>query len=384
MILVKNFASLLIFFLKKSIVNTILHIGMPKTGTTTLQSTFSANAELLSRFGVCYPALLSSSPNNHRILAFYAMNPSSYPRHMNAFKDVDISRRLIAEFRDNLIARLETIGNASKLVLSAESLYTRIRWHKRRHFSEFISSLGGGLAISAYLRSPAKSYLSLCQQQLKASQKIKPIAPSRYRQVLQSYQDTFPSSAITLVPYERQFLIGQDIVTDFCRRFLSDTHLDHSLLARAEDRNISLSGESMAMLMLYRRTFWPRHDDHHTRGSKKIIALLRQADRQFGASRPLLRDEVRRELENLASKDLHWLRLERGVVFDDVDYDRLRSPAFTLPLKRQPKCLSEIIELDRSKIMQIVDYLGATRFFGKSSTRIEWLKMVRSLDVAEI
>lgn len=364
--------------------NTILHIGMPKTGTTTLQSTFSANAALLSRFGICYPVQLSSSPNNHRILAYYAMNSSSYPRHMSAFKDVDISRKLIAEFRNCLMAQLEAIGGASKLVLSAESLFTKIRWYKRLHFSRFISLLGGHLVVSAYLRSPAKSYLSLCQQQLKASRKIKPIAPPRYRQVLKSYQDTFPAAAISLVPYERRSLVGQDIVMDFCERFLSDTRLDHSLLARADDRNVSLSGESMVMSMLYRRAFWPGHDDHHTRGSKRIIALLCQADQQCGASRPLLREEVRREVENLASNDLLWLRRIHSIVFDDVDYERLQQPAISFPLRRRPRRLSEIIELDRSKIMQIVDYLGETCFFRKSSARVEWLKMVESLDVASI
>jgi hypothetical protein len=150
----------------------------------------------------------------------------------------------------------------------------------------------------------------------------------RYRQVIQSYRNAFPPAEISLVPFERQSLAAQDIVVDFCQRFLSDTRLEPSSLVRSDDSNVSLSAESMALSMLYRRTFWPNHDDIHMPGSKKIINLLRRADQRVGASRPLLREEVRQEIEGLASKDLLWLRRKHGFVFEDIDYDKLRQPVY--------------------------------------------------------
>lgn len=364
--------------------HTILHIGMPKTGTTTLQRTFSANAELLARSGICYPTQLTSSSINHRILAYCAIDPSSYPRHMRAFRDVEVSERLLTEFKGRIATQVRAIDGISALVLSAESLYTRIRKHKQQYYSRYINSLGNRLSVSAYLRSPAKSYLSRCQQKLKASQKISLIAPARYRQIIQSYQDTFPSAEIFLVPFERQSLAGQDIVVDFCKRFLSDTRLEPSSLVRTDDSNLSLSAESMALSMLYRRAFWPDHDDIHTPGSKKIINLLRRADQRVGASRPSLREEVRQEIEALASKDLLWLRRKHGFVFEDIDYDKLRQQVVSLPVRRQPSLLSEVVDLDQSKFLEIIDVLAATGFFRKSTARIDWLKMMGSLSVAAI
>ena len=364
--------------------HTILHIGMPKTGTTTLQRTFSANAEQLALWGICYPTQLTSSSINHRILAYCAMDPSSYPRHMRAFRDVEVSERLLAELKDRLASQIQAIDGPSALVLSAESLYTRIRKHKQQYYSGYIDSLGDRLSVSAYLRSPAKSYLSICQQKLKASQKLSSIRPARYKQVIQSYQDAFPSAAISLVPFERQSLIGLDIVVDFCQRFLSDTRLDPESLVRDDDSNVSLSAESMAMSMLYRRAFWPKHDDIHTPGSKKIINLLLKADQRVGASRPSLREEVRHEIESLASRDLLWLRRKHCFVFEDIDYEQLKHPVVSLPVKRQPKLLSEVVDLDQSKIREIVDVLASTRFFRKSTARVDWLKMVGSLSVEAI
>lgn len=364
--------------------HTILHIGMPKTGTTTLQRTFCANAKLLAECGICYPTQISSSSINHRILAYCAMDPPSYPRHMRAFKDVEVSESLMAELKEKLASQVQAIEDASSLVLSAESLYTRIRKHKQKYYSGYINSLGDHLSISAYLRSPAKAYLSVCQQKLKASQAISSIAPVRYKQVIQSYQEAFPAATITLVPFERQSLIDQDIVADFCERFLSATRLDPRSLLRADDSNVSLSAESMAMSMLYRRAFWPNHDDIHTPGSNKIVNLLRRADRQVGASRPSLHDEIREEIEGLACNDLLWLRRKHGIIFEDIDYNDLQRLQIANPVKRQPKLLSEVVNLDYSKILEITDFLGSTKFFQKSSARIDWLKTVRSASVATI
>jgi hypothetical protein len=270
------------------------------------------------------------------------------------------------------------------LVLSAESLFTRIRNHKRAQYSSFLHSLADELRISAYLRSPAKAYLSVCQQKLKASQKIRPITPARYRQVIQSYQETFSQATITLVPFERQTLLGQDIVSDFCTRFLSTTRLDPSAMVRADDSNVSLSAESMALSMLYRRSFWPDHDDIHTPGSNKIVNLLRKADKRVSASRPSLRDEVRREIELSASKDLLWLRRKYDLIFDDIQYDELQQPLIPSPARRQPALLSEVVHLDRTKLLEIVDVLASTHFFRKSTPRTDWLKMVASLSVSSI
>jgi hypothetical protein len=362
----------------------ILHIGMPKTGTTTLQSTLTANAGLLSDCGICYPVGLSSSPCNHRILACLAMDPRSYPRHMWRFRDPRLSQELFAELREKLAAQIEGSSSASVLVLSAEALFTRIRRHRRKQYAAFADSLGTHLAIVSYLRSPAKFYLSVCQQKLKASQKISPIASARYRQVIQSYQDIFPSAEISLIAFERQSLIGQDIVVDFCQRFFSDTSLEPSSLVRADDSNVSLSAESMAMSMLYRRYFLSKHDDVHVPESSKMIKLLRKADQLVGASHPSLLEGVRHEIESLASKDLFWLRSRHGLVFNDINYDKLRWNLLSTPLKRQPRLLSDIVHLDESKIREIVDVLASTRFFRKSAARANWLKMVASLRVSAI
>ncbi|MGI9369243.1 MAG: hypothetical protein ACR2O2_10450, partial [Ruegeria sp.] len=44
----------------------ILHIGHPKTGTTTLQQTFKKNRDFLEKQGILYP--MQSSQYNHKLI----------------------------------------------------------------------------------------------------------------------------------------------------------------------------------------------------------------------------------------------------------------------------------------------------------------------------
>jgi hypothetical protein len=361
-----------------------LHIGMPKTGTTTLQKTFTHNAKLLANHGICYPTQISSSAINHRILSFFAMDPRSYPRHMAAFRDPSISNLLINEFKESVDKQIRAIEDPTYLVFSAESLFTRIRAHKRTSFNSYIYSLSPQLHLSLYLRSPSLFYLSICQQKLRASKVPSIVRPPRYKQVIESYQQCFPSADCHVAIYERNALLNSDIVCDFCTRIFNDISFNPCSLVRTDDSNISLSGESMAILMLYRRNFLPQLDDIHVKSSNKLARLLSRADQSCLAPKATLRSEIKHELERQAARDLIWLRETLNITFEDICYDDLVPLPLMHKPARIPASLSEVMNLNSNKFVDVIDYLASTRFFYLSETRLNWLMSLRSLNLSLI
>jgi hypothetical protein len=52
-----------------------LHIGLEKTGTTTLQAAMAVNRQLLRRYGYVFPEGLDGFPSYHIGLGLWAANP---------------------------------------------------------------------------------------------------------------------------------------------------------------------------------------------------------------------------------------------------------------------------------------------------------------------
>lgn len=360
-----------------------IHIGMPKTGTTTLQRTFTANASLLDQAGILYPTKLSSSSMNHRILAYYTRGLSNYPRHMRKLKDEAVSRESIEELTQNLSVRLRE-KTYSHLIFSAESLFYPIPNKNSHTFFDFVARYDSSPTIAAYLRSPCSFYLAVCQQKLRASTALKALAPPKYRDVLESYQRTFPGSRVSARLFERNSLISNDIVHDFWSHYLTSAMIDLESMKIVCDSNISLSPEAMAASRLYRLSFWADCDDEHTPGTKKFINALRQADRHVGLKKAVVKPEIREALETFAASDLLWLRDQHGVVFSDIAYDSLnldRASQTYYDFAYKLTALSEIVVIDLSRFVAIIDYLRASRFVSEHPELAAWLRDLRLADL---
>jgi hypothetical protein len=370
----------------RSVMRTTFHIGMPKTGTTTLQRTFTANASLLKNSKVLYPTMLSSSSMNHRILACLIREPRHYPRHMRHFRSDHVSRTLINEINTTIEMQRQE-SSFDYLVLSAESLFYPIHKNKHQAFRSFVLSFDPDPLFIAYLRSPSSFYLAVCQQKLRASTQLKSLSPPRYREVLESYQLTFPTSSISVSLFERKALLSQDIVVDFCSKYLSDAEINPSQFQMKSDSNISLSPEAMAVCRLYRLAFWANNDDEATPGSKKMINTLRRADLHCGHKKALLKPEISEILENHAASDLLWLRDAYGLTFSDVTYGSLASKKSLSGIANitcKPRTLKEIVHIDLCRLVGIIDYLRESPFADDKPEVASWLADLRLDDLRQI
>lgn len=345
---------------------TVLHVGMPKTGTTSLQKTFASSTRALEGHGVFYPTGLGSSSCNHRILAKALMPAQKFPRHMAAFRSQEVADGLYEEL-------LDCVGQGVKrlsprvLLLSSETLFRGPRKEYLPVFEQAVKGLGGNnIRVAAYLRSPAGSYLALLQQRVKATHTLLPLRPPPYVRVLQSYGKMFGKQAVSPRVFEREKLHGNDIISDFHHSYLGPHGVPLAALDRKGDKNRSLSAESMALCVMFWSRFFAGADNVLTDTSRQLVRTLAKADQSVGPPRPKLKSAVAAFLDGLAAPQLQVLMDDWGITFSDYDYGRASAPLADHPHEAReiPQRISDVVEVNTDLLRQIADFMAKLPRFG--------------------
>jgi hypothetical protein len=147
----------------------ILHVGMHKTGTTSIQNTLSntTNNKLLEKKDYLYPL---SWPNNHSIPIFSAFceYPENY--HINIKKGysiteiTDINKRYLESLKMEIAKREQ-----SKLIISGEdiSVLSIDNLNSLKKYLKSISTNDVSIKVVVYVRNPVSWSTSVIQQRIK-------------------------------------------------------------------------------------------------------------------------------------------------------------------------------------------------------------------------
>lgn len=225
----------------------ILHIGHSKTGTSTLQQFLFDNKDKLLEHGVLFPAL---SPS-----ACFQL-PLLFGERSRAYDSSEMVR--IAQEQLDHLNRTAKHSDARSLLISAESL-----------FDVSIESVVGlfdfpidAVHVVIYIRPQHDLYLSLIQQQIKASSVYcDPVDYyySHYSPIMK-LQQSVPLEHIHIRPFIMKHLHEQDIISDFLQVLSSTINFGFSkeeFLNSTERLNTSLSAEQMLALYAMRKAVLP-------------------------------------------------------------------------------------------------------------------------------
>lgn len=338
----------------------VLHIGMPKSGSTALQMGLHRNAASLQQHGVVYPSGDKYNlPKNHNILICAMRSAKRLPR---AFKQIysgqwETMRRDVEDFLTR-VAERAVKGEAQILVLSGEMLFREMPPSSIAKLQEILRRLDPDgdpeIEVVAYVRRPADYYVSSMQQQLKASRNITVSKPVRYRAVLESYAPI--AKTLTVVGYDRRTLHGGEINRDFLTRIAPDFGSDFRVkgLEKINAMNTTLSAEGMDLVHAYRSQNHPHSDRKFTSDTGEILRRLTALDAMVpGFVRPRPHEQVATYVDN-SSVDLLWLRDRFGVAFADVDYDAIRSD---LPPLAPPEHVGDVCAMDPTRRAALTDAL---------------------------
>lgn len=360
----------------------ILHIGKPKTGTTSLQRAFHLGREAMLAHGVFYPP--KNHGQQHGAIKAYFQGPKFAPHGMKMRFKYDDER--IAKFGKeswhNLVSQVEEV-RPDTLVLSSEQMYGA---GKARGFVEMMSalrSLADKTSVVCYLREPSGNYLSQRQQGLKQRGILRNPSPNLTRQMALEHFMRLDDVTLHVHDFSRKSLVDGDIVSDFAAKHLSK-EAGETLLSFATVANDSMSPEAMNIL----HELW---DKGHIRvghrkleNSEKARMMVRNVDDEVeGKTRPAYKPNIAAQIYDTA-QDLEWLKATFGIEFkrpsadesvSPVDLEKLSTTAdfISVDERRQKQIMSVIAE----RMQQNKMHAKASKHLGVLTTTITIIRQNR-------
>lgn len=228
----------------------IIHAGMHKTGSTSIQHHFQATTYP----GLTYMHVRGDKSNNHKLFKLLFMDPNDLADDPSfKFLDAELFANL-PEVRKQWLASLTNSMNnleSNTLLYSAEAI-SGMRYRKANlRMAEFFRRWTGDVTVMAYVRGPLSYAISSFQQRLKGrlvrDLNVSKLVP-RYRAGFSQLDDAYGAASVILRPYARKLLVGGDVVRDFAA-FLGVT----MQAPPQAEANTSLSAEATALLYVQRR-----------------------------------------------------------------------------------------------------------------------------------
>lgn len=280
-----------------------IHIGFPKTGTTSIQSALASNARMLRETrSLYYPGFA--------VKQWPALLPFVDP---DRFEPLDNFVRRGRGTREEALAKgqafLREFTEAARRyethVVSAEQVPLLDRGSLSA-FRDFFLGLGLSTKIVAYVRHPADRLSSMISQQLLGGHAD--LASFRFeddvKPALQRLVDVFGRQNMIVRRFGTKYFANQDLLTDFLEA-IGQAPLD----VEPARRNESLS---LPAILVADKLFGVASLASGRRGNDRYLQRISGA--KFRAPRPL----VEKTLEEHADC-LRYLEQEFGLRFDPID-----------------------------------------------------------------
>lgn len=278
----------------------VLHAGLPKTGTTSIQQFLRKNARALAKKGIMYsPVADESSLGNHNLLAtaFCKYVPriyvDTYLDDLDRLQQDGIAgwRKLLSDFR---------ASDHETLLISGELF---IRCDVKR-LAEFVHEEMAQLEFSTtfYLRRPSTHYASSLQQHIKGANELLPFArrQSRWSQRLTQFRQL---GDVTIREFNPDALVARDVVADFA----STVGFGIDGLEHPPNANETVSAEGMELILKHRRLHFPNAPDRIMPQTTKLLERIRRRERALGDELRLTAPTLRSELGAYLDSDLDEL-----------------------------------------------------------------------------
>lgn len=255
-----------------------LHIGLEKTGTTTIQEFLHHNAEALKERGVLVPDVLGHK--NHKYLAAYGLNDASSDIAATSTGRGETPGK-IAAFRESLRQHLATDiakSGAGEAIISSEDLSRLFSMEEIERVVHLLRDVCDDLRIIVFMRRQdqlaASRYFSLVLGGSRETAVLPWSAEGRprfydYETNIGRWIDAVGADRISIVtvpasrrPDARRF----DSVEQFCAR----VGLDPTDFERVPNQHVSLDPVNQIIL----QNFNVLRDDYNARATEALVARL--------------------------------------------------------------------------------------------------------------
>ncbi len=230
--------------------NGILHIGLPKTGTTTIQNAFHhCRNALLAEDGILYPSLEA----NHTtpLCTMFLDDPTAHITNKLAglTSPEDVARKVkgyFEAFESEILSR-----DWRTLLFSAEGL-SNLSAGEVRKLKTWVSRFTPAWRVIAWVRHPVDMTRSVMQQLVKGGYTLdemteKPVLPN-FRGKLNNWLGAFGRENIEIVPFESAVAGPGGIAGAFARSVGIEGGMADAIVQAAGRENLSMSHEAVHLL----------------------------------------------------------------------------------------------------------------------------------------
>jgi hypothetical protein len=278
----------------------ILHYGMPKTGSSSIQTWL---LQALDDPRYLYLNLGRRGSGNIMVSAFLE-KPEAHYRNLRRGVEGEDLRAEMRSIREQMVLQLSTLG--SRTALFSAELLASIRPPELQSIASLLSNHCQELHAVGYVRSPVSFMESVYQQRLKAGNPgldLRKIYP-RYRMRLKKFEAQLGAAHVEYWHFDPRSFVKGCVVRDFCQRI--------GIVFAGEDVarvNDSLSLRAIRLLYAYRQ-FGPGYGKGEG-AMKENRALIQRLLQLPGPKLRLHRDAVAPTLAEYRD-DIAWMEARLG------------------------------------------------------------------------
>lgn len=279
-----------------------LHIGMHKTGSTTLQASL---ASVKNPVGWRYITVRNGSNMGSAMHAMFATNPhENYWLMKRGHTAEEVAAKGI-KMRSKL-ARLIKKSGEENLIISGESL-CGIDKNGISAIHDFLKPLCDEIRVIGYVRAPIELKISFFQQRLKYRKcefRLKNLR-LKYLERFKKFDEVFGQENVLLRKFDPASFTNHCVVSDFCEQIGIQAPAHDSVVRLNE----SLCREACGLLYAYRKLGPAIQDGSDVIKSTKqmLVPLMAMRGTKFMVSRTVVIASLAKE-----RKDLNWMETRLG------------------------------------------------------------------------
>jgi len=293
-----------IFLIKKIC---YIHIGMHKTGTSSIQEYFYRNKTTAD---ILYPNLGDA---NHSVPLFsiFYNKPENYYIHIINQLSKDEVYQYNMEMKNLLVKQIHTSNKENILISGEDLIYLEIE--DLKNLKIFFESYYENVKIIAYARTLNDYLSSALPENLKnigdTEFNLMNLFPN-YKKIFSKFIEIFGTNNVKIYEYNRYKFEDNDIVSDFCSK-INTKKSNQTILME----NKSLTLEAVSFLFIFYK-FFP----NTITGAENRIININFIDKlsYLEGTKFRLCNNVLKPILEVFSDDFFWMREEIGIEMDDT------------------------------------------------------------------